>query len=260
MVNEKSARFVEHELSDPRTRNITGNIIDAYDYTRYYFTSALARSGISDKERQSYGSSLEEMVIKCRFNNVACNKTYWKWRYDSYYGNCFMFNWDKNSVLNSKLSQKANGLSVVLYLPFYDNFYAFNSDFGAFVSINHVSASQMSSLNTGYDISVNTATNIALDRVVTNMLPPPYFDCIESEDIASYGSAYSHLFTEYNLTYKQSYDFKETREDVIFIVFNYLQGMLHFLLSEEIAKRVWLLCSSFNSDLFYSFIYFSLIL
>lgn len=202
VVNQKSADYVDQKLKDTSIQELTDNLIEYYDPLRYYFTSSLNIPEMSDAERQSYGLQMNEMIIRCSFNNVPCNMSYWTPRYDSYFANCFMFNSLQNSTLYSTIAGKFNALSVALYLPSYDNYYTFSRDLGVHVFINDISIKK-TSVHEGYEASVNTETNIGLDRLYTNMLPPPYFDCMEKENIASYGSIFTDLFTKNGLTYRQ---------------------------------------------------------
>jgi hypothetical protein len=54
----------------------------------------------------------------------------------------------------------------------------------------------------GFDVSVDTMTDITVRRTFTERLPEPYSGCVKN--IANHGSVFTSMFTEIGLTYKRS--------------------------------------------------------
>ncbi len=92
------------------------------------------------------------------------------------------------------------GLSFLLYA-------AQKPDFGAFWSSRGVrffihNQSYTPSIFDGFDVSVETETNIAVSRVISKRLPKPYpSGCID--DITSFGSVFTDFYARNNMTYSQ---------------------------------------------------------
>jgi hypothetical protein len=49
----------------------------------------LNAENVTDEFRKSMGSSFDEFLVTCSFNQVACNNSLsWVWYFDYFYGNC----------------------------------------------------------------------------------------------------------------------------------------------------------------------------
>jgi hypothetical protein len=79
---------------------------------------SLNNPNITDGFRKSMGSSFDEFLIKCSYNQKACYGDEWVWYFDAYYGNCWRFNSGKTqngTPIESLVSTKGgkwNGLSL----------------------------------------------------------------------------------------------------------------------------------------------------
>jgi hypothetical protein len=54
----------------------------------------------------------------------------------------------------------------------------------------------------GFDVSVDTMTDIVVRRKLTERLPAPYSSCVSH--ITTFGSIFTKMFTEKNMSYRQS--------------------------------------------------------
>ena len=99
-----------------------------------------------------------------------------------------------------------NALELTLHMPYVSDYYAFKSTYGAHVYVHNKST--VPNYNDGVDVAVNQQTSIAVSRVFSSTLPSPYSGCVQ--DTAKYGSVFTNMFAENNLTYKQARCFKYT--------------------------------------------------
>ena len=87
-------------------------------------------------EQKSLGHSLDDILYQCTFNNQPCSSADFIWKFDRYYGNCFVFNSGLNQTGQNKglkkslLAGSSYGLSVSFYVGFNKNLTLFNSVFG----------------------------------------------------------------------------------------------------------------------------------
>ena len=54
-----------------------------------------------DEIRKKIGHRLEDLLISCKFNGNACTFEDFSWKFDRYFGNCFIFNSGKNNLEQS---------------------------------------------------------------------------------------------------------------------------------------------------------------
>ncbi len=121
-----------------------------------------------------------------------------KWQWDYYYGSCWLFNADESQY--SIKSGKINGLHLKLYIAGIDDFYTFSSSAGAHVYINN--ASYDPSFVEGYDVAVNSETNMAVSREIATFLPKPHGSCVQ--DIGSFGTIFTDMFAKNKIYYNQT--------------------------------------------------------
>ena len=106
---------------------------------RFVYNAAVARmlsKNFSEEQRQSLGHSLDEILFDCKFNNQKCTSNDFKWKFDRFYGNCFVFNsgfkasGHKVDMKRSLLPSSAYGLQISFYVGFHKNLSLFNSIYG----------------------------------------------------------------------------------------------------------------------------------
>ena len=98
--------------------------------------SKMLGKSLTNDERKLLGHSLKEILFKCTFNNAPCSSEDFIWKFDRFYGNCFVFNSGLNQsdqsidLKNSLLAGSSYGLSVDFYIGLNENLTLFNSIYG----------------------------------------------------------------------------------------------------------------------------------
>lgn len=141
-----------------------------------------SRSNTLNSSIQNYGFLLENMLISCRFQGVACSHDDFSSFNDYDYGNCYRFNHNASSL---KLTQKPgqdNGLRLELFVGIPDVNQRFVLKSGVRVIIHNQSITPFPDED-GIDVSAGKQTNIAIGRVFVNRLPDPFSDCIDNLDL-----------------------------------------------------------------------------
>ena len=87
----------------------------------------------NDSDRKQLGHSFDNLLFSCYFGDKMCNASDFDWIYDSFYGNCFVFNsFNSSSKLKkSSISGYFYGLQLELYAGFHENLTLFNSPYGS---------------------------------------------------------------------------------------------------------------------------------
>ncbi len=102
----------------------------------------------TDNQRKQLSPPIEDILYQCYFNNNFCEPSSFIWKFDRYYGNCFVFNSGLNQTgANVDLLQSAFngklifGLLLTFYAGFNDQLSLFNSPNGkgGFVKIENSS-------------------------------------------------------------------------------------------------------------------------
>ena len=110
-----------------------------WDAINLVYEAAIAKmlsQTITNAERKLLGHSFDDILYKCTFNNVPCSADDFIWKFDRFYGNCFVFNSGMNQsgqsvdLKNSLLAGSNYGLSVDFYIGFNENLTLFNSIYG----------------------------------------------------------------------------------------------------------------------------------
>ena len=84
----------------------------------------MADNSLTNEQLQSFGWTLETMLISCFFDGFPCDATNFTWSYSYDYGNCYTFNYELNDSGNTKApirtanSGPATGLSLELFVGF----------------------------------------------------------------------------------------------------------------------------------------------
>jgi hypothetical protein len=98
--------------------------------------SKMLSKTLTDTERKQLGHSLDDILYDCTFNNQPCSSEDFIWKFDRFYGNCFVFNSGYNQsgqrvdLKQSLLAGSTYGLSLSFYVGFHENLTLFNSVFG----------------------------------------------------------------------------------------------------------------------------------
>jgi len=112
---------------------------DKSEVINVVYNAAISRmlsKTLTDTERKQLGHSLGDILYDCTFNNQPCSSEDFIWKFDRFYGNCFVFNSGFNQTgqkidpKQSLLAGSAYGLSLAFYVGFHENLTLFNSVFG----------------------------------------------------------------------------------------------------------------------------------
>lgn len=165
-------------------------------------------SNITDEMRSSFGFSLEEFVLSCTFLSMPCQPSDWLQVYDSYAGNCFVFNSGLNrSIKQTNLPGEWSGLRVYLYLND-KGYYYFNQAVQIFVYDQHskkVKSAKASALP-GHE------SVVIAKKTVTIQEPHPYSNCtLDIESFSPETKEISDILREINYDYN--------RDDCIYLCF-----------------------------------------
>jgi hypothetical protein len=168
----------------------------------------------TDTEQKRLGYSIDETIIKCRYNKLSCNlNSDFKWHYSLLYGNCFMFNHDSKKYKLTTQPGILNGLEIEMFVGEEEDLIKnFTSTFleGARIFISN--RSFILGDTHGIEIATNTHTNINVQRLYTKLLPDPYSNCLPSaSDINNHPS---FIYKEY-IKQSETYNFANCKEDLI---------------------------------------------
>ena len=115
------------------------NATDKYDKIFLIYNaavSAMLSPNVSNSERKQLGHSLDDILFSCTFNNQPCTSDDFVWKFDRYYGNCYVFNSGYNSsghkveIKKSLISGSLYGLQIQVYIGYNDKLSLFNSIYG----------------------------------------------------------------------------------------------------------------------------------
>jgi hypothetical protein len=91
-----------------------------------------------------------------------------------------------------------------LYVASLDKMYSLMKIKGLHVFIHN--KSETPTYFEGFEVSVDTWTDVQVRRTFTEQLPQPFSAC--EDDFANYGSIFTDMFTEKGLTYSQTHCFE----------------------------------------------------
>ena len=125
------------------------NLTEKVNYITTIYTASVSEmtsSNFTDENRKKLGHSLDDILYKCTFNNQPCTAEDFIWKFDRFYGNCFVFNSGynesgKTEIKKSLISGSLYGLQLQFYVGFNDQLSIFNSIYakGGFVKIENSS-------------------------------------------------------------------------------------------------------------------------
>lgn len=96
--------FVTSE-AEAYLRNVKRNNFNLYKLSDPDFNSTLL---------ESFAYPLNKTLIYCQFRYADCDQTYFVRYFHPYYGNCYLFNYDRNSPYT--VSREGDGLQIELFI------------------------------------------------------------------------------------------------------------------------------------------------
>jgi len=149
-------------------------------FTDVYTAANMAMMNMSEDEQKKLGHTLQDIMISCSFNYEACdvNKDF-EWKFDSFFGNCYVFNWKLPESKRSYIAGSLFGLTVQFYVGFNEKLKFFNSNGfkGAYVRIENNTYMSDDILDNGIYIPPGAWTTALINRVVNYVMPKPYSYC-----------------------------------------------------------------------------------
>ena len=148
-------------------------------------TSKMLSTHFSDEQRKKLGHSLEDILMTCSFNGESCSASDFIWKFDKYFGNCYVFNSGFNSsghrveLKQSYIAGSSFGLKIGFYTGFYENLTLFTAlgSKGAYVRIENSSYLSDETLDNGVYVAPGKWANVLLNREFKFMLAKPYSNC-----------------------------------------------------------------------------------
>jgi hypothetical protein len=175
-------------------------VTNLYDLMKYRKLNLLTK-----KEIESLSYSLDESMIKCKFNKISClnRSDLFLVEVSSLYGVCFQFNPNKSLVMSS--SGSLNSFYVELYVGYKNTMNILNNDKtdGVYLFINEelVSPRKMDII----EIPLGYSTSIRMKRSRSNKLPKPFSNCIvnETDQDASTSFLFKYIVKEQKKQYRK---------------------------------------------------------
>ena len=171
----------------------------------------------SDEKRKRLGHTMQDILIDCSFNSVACTAKDFAWSFDPVLGNCYSFNTKPNDTsMELKQSSFAGlmyGLRLQLYAGFHDNLTFFNlhsknyynkyNAHGLFLFIENSTSLVDHTFDGGFRLPTGFETSIKIERKMSLILPRPYSACDLDNEKAEYESFLVNLISRSPYGYTQ---------------------------------------------------------
>ena len=178
---------------------------------------------LSNNEKKKLGHRLEDILIRCSFNNFPCNSSDFTWYFDENYGNCYTF----NSGFDSKKSTLVGldfGLKLTLYVNVYEKLISDSTNIyglGALIRIGNSSYSSDYS-NGGIFVPPGSSSFISVEREFKSILPKPYSNCeIDSPQLKLMNKSYLYdLISQSDYAYSQNLCFSECLQNYFIEKYN----------------------------------------
>ena len=169
-----------------------------------YQANGIIRNNFSEYQRKQLGHSLEEILSYCKFNGENCSANDFDWTYDSYIGNCFVFN--SNKSRNSNMVGFLFGLRLILFSNYHENLTLLNSYIGGSGLVIRVENNSYLSNNemNGVQIQSGTYTNVEITRSFKYILPKPFSNCeIDMTNPLGFNSIFYNIIKNSSYLYTQ---------------------------------------------------------
>ena len=188
---------------------------DNFDARINFFNLAIGsvfKENFTQEKRQKLGHHLDDILISCFFSNQKCSSDDFVWKFDSLYGNCYMFNSDAKRPKESTIPGWINGLILELYVNIDEDLKEFNSVYGglgALVRIDNGSY-RIDHGWEGIQVQAGLNTYIALSRAFNFILPKPYSNCeIDSTSPKAFNSELYDLIAKSEYHYNEKICFEQ---------------------------------------------------
>ena len=178
------------------------------EVTNSTLNSAFCKKSVADAIRRipnfnSYGFTIEKMLISCSYDNKPCSMSDFVVFNDSLFGTCIKFNTGKNRILKevpirtAKRPDMFNGFRVELFVGTPEYTPCWSTQTGALVVVHNKSEQAFHSQD-GIKVAPGLENNLLIKRTVLRKLSSPYSDCISDiNDINAFdSSSYRQTFAK----------------------------------------------------------------
>ena len=173
------------------------------DITEVLNIATAKANRLSSNEREKLMYKLENILIECSFEGVACNHTDFSLKYSNSYGYCYVFNSDKANSKYSSHSSDYYGLKLTLFVGMVNGLKLMNTNTGLMLKIENNTIlypiSKETYLSPGFE------TSVGIERAFVFKKSKPYTNCdIDNESPGAYSSDLYNLILNSKYQYTQS--------------------------------------------------------
>ncbi|WAR16926.1 SCNNG-like protein, partial [Mya arenaria] len=148
-------------------------------------------------EFKKYGHQIEDLLISCVYQGMACSPKNFTYLRNNLYGNCYTFNAFDNGhdSLSTNYAGPLMGLTLDLNIEQDEYIAALAPDAGVKVVI-HERGTYPIPEDEGLSLSPHRKTSISMEKASITRLPPPHADCgtagvgVENYYTRDFGTAY----------------------------------------------------------------------
>ena len=206
-----------------QTQNMSS--VDKYNLILSVYTHVTSRvlsKNFSDTERQKLGQSLDDILYSCLFNNQACSADDFVWRYDRYYGNCWVFNSGYNAsghyvgLKKSSIAGQGFGLQLAFYINFYEKLSITNAIYGVggYLRVENASYLGDDTLD-GIYLTPGESPDVLVYRTFKEYLPKPYSSCeVDNVNPHNFDSHLYQIISHSAYQYKQQLCFIQCLQEM----------------------------------------------
>ncbi|VDM23885.1 unnamed protein product [Toxocara canis] len=153
-------------------------------------------SALSETQRIALSHSKKEFIEMCSFNGKQCDiDVDFMLHVDPEFGNCFTFNWDKESNYTSSKAGPMYGIRILLFVNTSD-YMATSESSGVRIAVHSPTDFPFPDIF-GYSAPVGFASSFGLKKQVVKRLGAPYGDCETRKKMNS--SWYIYADYDYNV-------------------------------------------------------------
>jgi hypothetical protein len=147
--------------------------------------------------------TLDEMLLSCTFNSLACDASFFTMVVNMRYGPCYFFNSNQNRSLRSEKPGRDFGLSLELYVGTPSQQPPWFPTNGLVVAVANKTTRPVFT-EEGIKIKGGQEINLMLTKQEFHKLPKPFSECIEDvTSISSYNSDEYKMTFNYTKNYRQ---------------------------------------------------------
>ena len=177
-----------------------------------------------ETNRRKLAMPLKETLLSCKFNQKRCTSSDFKWEWDSYWGNCYVFNTEElGSLKKSQYSGVDYGLTVEMRIDFDERLNEFNAyTRNARGGIVHISNNSFRSNDHSNNIALmpGMRTYISVERAFKLNMPKPYSNCdVDNESPGDFNSELYAFLLSSDYQYSQQLCFTQCKYKLAFIYF-----------------------------------------